>query len=320
MSEQATKPFIPRELWTAAELATYLGKPLKYVYRLTHERRIDHYVIGRLGADALTDYLGHFPRELHQPLKAVASRILRDDYDAAESDRLRIAELATQHMILAAQAAPQASPPDQATPWEWDSLSTVPVSTATPGLDAVVGTLNQWSGPVEWDNIRIEAATPAQQAFMAHFSHDELPDDNIRFAHALMGIRPGQTQLVHCNAPIFGFEANGIFRYTTPRHLLASGLVVLDLSAASEPLYQADDGYWYPVPAIHNAGYNAGYNGGGPRDLGRTVTWMLTTAKVGSHPSGLSDVCDLAENLLVKPGANRRIDRDELLVAAGLAR
>src|SRR5699024_2078178 len=43
---QAT-PFIPRELWTAPQLADYLGKPIKYVYRLTHERRIDHYVIGK---------------------------------------------------------------------------------------------------------------------------------------------------------------------------------------------------------------------------------------------------------------------------------
>lgn len=47
MSEQATTPFIPRELWTARELAAYLGKPIKFVYRLTHERRIDHYVIGK---------------------------------------------------------------------------------------------------------------------------------------------------------------------------------------------------------------------------------------------------------------------------------
>ena len=47
MSErsQAT-PFITRELWDAAQLAAYLGKPVKYVYRLTHERRIDHCVIG----------------------------------------------------------------------------------------------------------------------------------------------------------------------------------------------------------------------------------------------------------------------------------
>ena len=29
------------------QLAAYLGKPVKYVYRLTHERRIEHYVIGR---------------------------------------------------------------------------------------------------------------------------------------------------------------------------------------------------------------------------------------------------------------------------------
>lgn len=43
---QAT-PFIPRELWTATQLAAYLGKPIKFVYRLTHERRIDHYVIGK---------------------------------------------------------------------------------------------------------------------------------------------------------------------------------------------------------------------------------------------------------------------------------
>lgn len=38
---------IPHELWSATDLAAYLGKPIKYVYRLTHERRIDHYVIGR---------------------------------------------------------------------------------------------------------------------------------------------------------------------------------------------------------------------------------------------------------------------------------
>lgn len=47
MGEQATTPFIPRELWTAQELAAYLGKPIKFVYRLTHERRIEHYVVGK---------------------------------------------------------------------------------------------------------------------------------------------------------------------------------------------------------------------------------------------------------------------------------
>ncbi|USQ77776.1 helix-turn-helix domain-containing protein [Ornithinimicrobium cryptoxanthini] len=47
MSERTSTPLMPRELWTAPQLADYLGKPLKYVYRLTHERRIDHYVIGR---------------------------------------------------------------------------------------------------------------------------------------------------------------------------------------------------------------------------------------------------------------------------------
>lgn len=47
MSERTSTPFIPRELWTAPQLADYLGKPIKFVYRLTHERRIDHYVIGK---------------------------------------------------------------------------------------------------------------------------------------------------------------------------------------------------------------------------------------------------------------------------------
>lgn len=47
MSERTSTPLMPSELWTAPQLAEYLGKPLKYVYRLTHERRIDHYVVGR---------------------------------------------------------------------------------------------------------------------------------------------------------------------------------------------------------------------------------------------------------------------------------
>lgn len=267
---------------------------------------------------ALTDYLGHYPRELHDPLKAVAGAINWRALEAAEYTRSLAERMRTQHLEVVAQAASVQTPPDLPLPWEWDQLSTAPVNPSAPGLEALVSALNRWSPPVEWGRISIEKATPAQKAFMGHFVHDELPNEDIRFAHALIGIRPGQTPLIHCNAPIYAVKHDGIFRYSTPRSLMSQGLTTLDLTVASEPIYQADDGFWYPVPAMASAGYNAGYNGNGPRYLGDTITWMLAGAEVGDSPSPQSGSCDLAENLLVKPGADRRIDRDELLAAAGL--
>lgn len=68
MNARPQTSVIPRELWTAPQLAAYLGKPVKYVYRLTHERRIDHYVIGReLRFDPahVADFLADAHYEIH---------------------------------------------------------------------------------------------------------------------------------------------------------------------------------------------------------------------------------------------------------------
>lgn len=77
MSERtATTPLMPRELWTAPQLADYLGKPLKYVYRLTHERRIDHYVVGR--------ELRFDPEHVRSFLDAAHCAVQADDKPAAQ--------------------------------------------------------------------------------------------------------------------------------------------------------------------------------------------------------------------------------------------